>query len=493
MLGTCLMTAGGWCYVKIPRGTWVTHLPGMVRLRAAPHHLGLGLTLSFMGLALLTWAWWDLCRWVRGDALGVGRVWRTTAAWVVPLILAPPLFSGDGWSYVATGYLAGHGQNPYVVPPAALPLALRSGVSLRWVGTPTPYGPLSIAWGGLWSRVTSDPWALLASYRLLALLGLVMVAVAVPALSRRCGRDPALASALVVASPFMLAHGVGGLHNDLVMCALMLLALVLTDRGVWCWGAVLAGAAAAVKIPGGLVAVGVVLLSLGPAASVWRRCVRTAQVGCVATAALGVLSWGSRLGFGWWHALTVPAAERTPLSVTAMVGGWARARLLHAGADGTRLVHELHPIVLAKHLGMGTILVVALWVLLRRRVGETNAALAGTGAVLLVATVLGPAVHFWYALWCVPLLGCVRLRPGPSGAYVGFVVALGLAAPADPSLHLSWLTSAGTWLMVVGPCLGFLVGGWLTGPGRGGRRLPTAPIPRRSGTTAGSVEEDGVL
>ena len=145
-------------------------------------------------------------------------------AWAAPLFLGTPLFSGDGWSYVATGYLTGHGQSPYVVTPEVLPPLLRSGVSPRWIDTPSPYGALPLEWGALFSQMTHNPWLLLLAYRVFALIGLAVVAWAVPRLARRGGHDPVDASALVVASPFVLAHGIGGLHNDLPMVGLMLVA-----------------------------------------------------------------------------------------------------------------------------------------------------------------------------------------------------------------------------------------------------------------------------
>ena len=107
--------------MRLPRDTWMDRMPLLWSVRDAPHHLAWGLALSAAGLALLTWAWWDLRGAVRREPAGLSRVRRAAAVWAAPLLLAPPLFSNDGWSYVATGVLTGQGRSPYAWTPAALP------------------------------------------------------------------------------------------------------------------------------------------------------------------------------------------------------------------------------------------------------------------------------------------------------------------------------------------------------------------------------------
>ena len=463
VVGSVLTVAGGWCYAKIPQGTWVSRTPGLLALRASPHHLAWGLGLAFAGLALLTWSWWQLRPAVDTGPDGLRRVRRAAAVWSVPLVFAPPLFSGDGWSYVATGALTGRGLSPYIWTPSVLPPGLRSGVSLRWLHTPSPYGALPLEWGAALSHLTHDPWLLLLGYRLLAVLGLVLVAWAVPVLARRWGSDPARASWLVVTSPFMLAHGIGGLHNDLIMSGLMLAALVVTRRDWWLAGAVLAGLAAAVKAPGGLVAVGVVLLSLAPGVHLLHRLRRSAAVAGTTLGTLWGVGWVSGLGSGWIQALSVPGHEHTPLAITSVVGRNVRRLLLHSGTGGADLVRDVHPEVLARDIGVGLLLLLVLWTVLWRR-NETPAQ-SGTGVatVLLAAVLLSPAVHYWYFLWCVPALACLRLSAGLRAALVTAVGVLGLAAVGDPALHVTWLWQGARWALVLAPALVWWLWQWPKG------------------------------
>ena len=457
VVGSLLIAVGGFCYDRLPHGTWMDRVPALWAVRHSAHPEAWGLTLSIAGLLLLTWAWWDLRRDVRRGGAGLRHVHVAAGAWAAPLVLAPPLFSGDGWSYVATGALTGRGLSPYLWTPAALPTPLRSGVAPHWLFTPSPYGPLSLAWGGLLSHVTGDPWTLLTWYRLLSVLSLVLLAWAVPVVARRAGRDPVDASALVIASPFVLVHGIGGLHNDLTVAAVVLAAVAVTRRGRWLPGALLVGVAAAVKAPGLLGAVGVVLVSLGPQASRLSRLLRSVLVGATALVVLLATGWLTGLGTGWVHALVVPEGERTQLAITWVAGRWIRDLLLHAGPWGVGAVHDVHPAQLAKKLGLVLLVLTAAWTTLVRRTGSAARALSGAGLVLLAAVVLSPAGHYWYFLWCVPLLACLPLRRPASAALLAAIVTLGLTAPADAALRKVWLMDWSALAVVLVPVVAWAV------------------------------------
>jgi alpha-1,6-mannosyltransferase len=449
--GSVLIAAGGWCYARVPKQTWVDRIAPLWSVRSSAHHLTYGLALSGVGLVLSTWAWWELVRRVRGVHAGLPHVRRAAALWGAPLLLAPPLFSADGWSYVATGDLAGRGLSPYAWTPAALPEPLRSGVSPVWRFTPSPYGPLSLAWGGAFSRVTHEPWVLLTAYRVAAALGLLLLSWTVPVLARRGGRDPVTAAALVLPSPFVLAHGIGGLHNDLVVAALVVAALAVSRPGRWLPGALLVGVAAAVKAPGALAAVGVVLLSLAAGAHWTARVRRAVEVGAVVVGAVLAAGWSTGLGTGWIPALAVPDHEQTVLSVPAVTGRWLRLLLRHAGPAGLRVAHDVHPEILAKRIGLLLLVLLAAVALLRGRLDPPGRAVAGGGAVLLGGVLLSPVVHYWYFLWCLPVLVCAPVGRAARAAVTAGIATLGLIAPADRALHLSWLYDGSAWALLLVP------------------------------------------
>lgn len=431
LAGSALLLLSGLVYARVPThsrlNTWRVH----AGLAERGVHLWVGVVIGALGLVLLTVAWVWLCRIVRTER-SRRLVWTAVTVWTVPLLLSPPLFSGDVWSYVGNGFLTGHGQSPYVVHASHLPEVLRSAVNRHWLHTPSPYGPLAQLWGAIPARVTMNPWLLLAWQRVLALFGLVLLAWATPRLAERAGRDPAEASALVLASPFLLVHGIGGVHNDLLTAGLVLAALAVTRPGRWVAGAVLTGLAASVKVTGGLVGIGVVLLALSGQPAVRRRLVTTAEVATVALGVVVGLGWVIGVGVGWVQALSVPLQDPSWLAPVYISG-----RLLV-------------PMQVARAVGVLVVVCAAVLLLLR---GPTrpHQALLWTGGLLLLETLCSPEVHYWYFLWSLPLLACVALTRPAAAALTAFIGILGLMAVADaahPELHHIVVAARYTLLLV---------------------------------------------
>ena len=100
--------------------------------------------LMYGGVGLLLWAWIMLGRDVLAHRVGGRAVLTNAAVWIAPLLLAPPLFTRDIFSYLAQGALPLHGFDPYAVGPDAMPGILTDNVHYFWQDTPAPYGPLFI-------------------------------------------------------------------------------------------------------------------------------------------------------------------------------------------------------------------------------------------------------------------------------------------------------------------------------------------------------------
>ena len=67
----------------------------------------------FVGMAVLLVAWYQVIGYLRQrPATPVRTVFVVFAVWVAPLMVAPPLFSGDAYSYVAQGTMVSAGINP---------------------------------------------------------------------------------------------------------------------------------------------------------------------------------------------------------------------------------------------------------------------------------------------------------------------------------------------------------------------------------------------
>ena len=163
----------------------------------------------YFGVAMLVWAWLAVVRAARSpDGPSVGPVMVLMAIWALPLIVGPPLFSGDVFIYSADGQLVNHGMNPYTATAYALgPSPFRSAAHGAWLHTVSPYGPLFLRMAGAASTVGSHTVVgAVIVFRLFACAGLGLAAVSLTTISRRYGQRPAHVLALTMLSPLTLLH-----------------------------------------------------------------------------------------------------------------------------------------------------------------------------------------------------------------------------------------------------------------------------------------------
>ncbi|HEY3004432.1 MAG TPA: polyprenol phosphomannose-dependent alpha 1,6 mannosyltransferase MptB, partial [Kribbellaceae bacterium] len=302
--GTAMVAVGSLVTSVVPKSSWVVGVPLTGTLRTTMPGRMLGLAVVVAGLGLLVRAWLTVGRALIADPITWRhQVKRLAALWSAPLLLAPPLFSRDAWSYAAQGAMVAQGYDPYATGPGVLSGPIVEAVDPMWMWTPAPYGPIPLAYGGLLARVTLDPYVLMLGHRLLAVLGLWLIAISVPKLAEACRVNPTVTAWLVVANPLMIAHGIGAAHNDILMIGTACYAVTLAKAGRWGTASVLAGAAAAVKLPGGLVVI-VIAAVMSPLASrVRTRVASLAIAGCVSVLSLVTIGELTRVGSGWLGAL----------------------------------------------------------------------------------------------------------------------------------------------------------------------------------------------
>ncbi|MDX2968676.1 polyprenol phosphomannose-dependent alpha 1,6 mannosyltransferase MptB [Kribbella solani] len=430
----------------VPPSSWVAALPVTGDLRHSLAGRMLGLTFMVAGLGLMAWAWLTVGRRVMaGERL---PLLRYVAYWSAPLLLAPPLFSRDAWSYAAQGALVAKGFNPYDVGPGVLSGHIVEAVDPMWMQTPAPYGPLPLAYGGLAAHLTMDPYLLMLAHRLLAVLGIVLIAWSVPRLATACRADPAFATWLVVLNPMLLTHGIGAAHNDVLMIGLACSAFALALTGRWGTAAVIAGVAAAVKLPGGLVVIAIAAV-MSPLAGRLHRFASLVIAGAVSVLTLVTIGALTGVGSGWLGALDVPGLVRSPFSIANLVGMAASGVLGWLGED-TAAAQALQIVRL-----VGMVAALGLIALLSLRSSIHYAARA-VGIALLAVVVLGPSAHDWYFLWCMPFLAVAR--PGRRLTTIMTAVSLifTIAAPLNSSLRgatIPILTTTALVIAVVLPLL----------------------------------------
>ncbi|MER7083297.1 polyprenol phosphomannose-dependent alpha 1,6 mannosyltransferase MptB, partial [Saccharopolyspora kobensis] len=147
------------------------------------HGRDVAVTVVYIGFALLVWAWVRLGRGVLAHLVTSRGVLWAAVAWLLPMLIAPPLFTRDVYSYLGQGLLALHGLDPYGVGPSALTGPIPENVHPTWQTTPAPYGPLFMGVAkGVLLLAGHDIIASVIVMRLVLLGGLVLLICALPGL-----------------------------------------------------------------------------------------------------------------------------------------------------------------------------------------------------------------------------------------------------------------------------------------------------------------------
>lgn len=354
---------------------------------------------AIIGIVLLASAWWQLRTYLSG--LSPRAIIVVASIWAIPLMLTTPLFSRDVYAYAGQGALLAEDIDPYTYGPTAIGGKWRDNVDGIWRSSPSPYGPVWVWLAGRVVALSQDHVVpAIFMMRLLSVLGLVMIAWALPKLARAHGVPAQRALWLGLANPFVLLHSVGGAHNDslmigLLVCGLAVAGLSPTPRRLIA-AAVLITLAALIKVPA-LAALGF-LPFMYPA---WRPRIYAGLVVTVTTVVTGVLATAlTGLGWGWLQTLDTGSARLSIFSPLTGIGVLAGNALEAVGLVQTPDVVTRWVII--SGLAIAGLLAVVL--LLRSpRIGVMKA----LGLTLVAVVALAPIVQPWYLLWGLVLLAAV--------------------------------------------------------------------------------------
>ncbi|HUB57427.1 MAG TPA: polyprenol phosphomannose-dependent alpha 1,6 mannosyltransferase MptB [Mycobacterium sp.] len=428
-----------------------------VRLLNLPSRIQtVSLTMTTTGAVMMALAWLMLGRFALGQRrMSRGELDRTLLLWVLPLLVAPPMYSKDVYSYLAQSQICRLGLDPYRVGPATglgLDHVFTLSVPSLWRDTPAPYGPLFLWIGRGISALTGENIvAAVLCHRLVVLLGVGLIVWATPRLARRCGVAEVSALWLGAANPLLIMHLVAGIHNEAPMLGLMLTGTEFALRGIdsarplmprpwptlrthwpdWApLGMLLAGAilitlSSQIKLPS-LLALGFVAMAL---AWRWGGNLRAFLLagGLMAALALAVMAavgWASRLGFGWIFTLGTANVVRSWMSPPTLIAlGTGQVGILLGLGDHTTAILSL-----TRGIGVLIIAVMVSWLLIAVLRGRLHP-VGGLGVALGGTVLLFPVVQPWYLLWAIIPLAAWATRPSFRIAAITVTIVVGVFGP----------------------------------------------------------------
>ena len=472
LMGIGALGAGARPVVQDPTfGVRLLNLPSRIQT--------VSLTMTTTGAVMMALAWLMLGRFALGSRrMSRSQLDRTLLLWMLPLLIAPPMYSKDVYSYLAQSQISRIGLNPYKGGPApglGLDHVFTLSVPSLWRETPAPYGPLFLWIGRGISTLTGENIvAAVLCHRVVVLIGVGLIVWATPRLARRCGVAEVSALWLGAANPLLMMHLVAGIHNEALMLGLMLTGTEFALRGIdgaagsvrlasgaagpaasssgaagpllprplhwphareqWAqWtplgmllaGTVLITMSSQVKLPG-LLALGFVAMAL---ASRWGGTIKpffqaSALMASVSLAVMALIGRVSSLGFGWIFTLGTANVVRSWMSPPTLLAlGTGQVGILLGLGDHTTAVLSL-----TRAMGVLIISITVTWLLLSVLRGRLHP-VGGLGVALGATVLLFPVVQPWYLLWAIIPLAAWATRPGFRIATIAVTLIVGIFGP----------------------------------------------------------------
>ena len=343
-----------------------------------------------LGLLALFAVFWVALRVVEQGRAACRLVVVAGLLFAVTLVWLYPVTATDLFQYVLRARVrVVHGANPMTVPPDAFPDDPLLPFAGEWADTLSPYGPAwellaeGIAWLGPRDAVGGA-----LAYKGLALLA---YAACLALVGWGTGGD-ARAMLFVAWNPLVLLEGVGNGHNDLLMLAWALLALVVWERtGRWVPAVAALTLAVLTKVSAALLAP-LLLVAMLRDRPAWRQ-------------RIGLLLGAGSL------AVTIVLLAYLPFwppweSLAGVVDELSH-RYTYTIAALLRLVlREFVSLPLARAVPRAAGLAVFVLMVLRASVQLARRKISLPEAAFLVTftfLLTGTSYRIWYPLWLVPL------------------------------------------------------------------------------------------
>jgi alpha-1,6-mannosyltransferase len=385
------------------------------------HGQQLAQAVLYIGVGLLVWAWVRLGRDVIGRLVAARAVLVTGLAWIAPMIISPPTFTRDVFSYLGQGELSLRGIDPYAFGPSVLGDAIATNVHPFWASTPAPYGPLFILLAKGVVAVTGEHLIFgVIAMRLVLMIGVLLLVLALPGLVRHLGGRLSVAFWLMIANPMMVIHLVGGPHNDLLMVGLLAIGVLLVLNKQHVGGIALVTLAMAIKATAGVALPFMMWIWAGRLeGTLARRFVRaTAASLGVAAATFGACMAVAHVNFGWIGALHAPMLIVNWVNLPTGFGQLAHTIVSWFGDLPEQPFDQMF-----RFIGIAALLVIVVVQWWRSRDGGAEAA-RRAGIALLAVAILAPPTLPWYLMWGMALFSAAPWRRSWMAFTAGLVVLI---------------------------------------------------------------------
>jgi alpha-1,6-mannosyltransferase len=356
----------------------------------------ISVVLVWGGLLLLMRVWLRLAEVMK---LHVGvplkKLWWIFGLWSIPMIIAPPLFSRDVFSYAAQGEMTAHNISPYLYGPYTLGAGpYVAPVDPLWWNTPAPYGPGFLSIDGFIDKITfhHELWTVVG-LRVLEVLAVILIGYGVILLAKGLHRDPGEAFVLAAMNPLVLLTLIGGAHNDALMTGFLVVGLALAVQRHPMWALFFVALATSIKAPA---AIGLAFVAWnwhGPDATLKERFRPFVIGGVIAAAVLGVTTLMAGFGIGWIDNLLSNGTVRSWAAPATGLGMLVTNTLHALGMHSIELGSVLS---VTRFLGLVAAALFTLWLLWH---SEQRGWVRSLGLALLLFVVLGPVVQPWYLAW----------------------------------------------------------------------------------------------
>lgn len=429
------------------------------------------------GFGLVVWAWVRLGRYMLAGRVGSRVILIAAACWMGPLIISPPLFTRDVFSYLGQGAQLLHGLDPYAHGPAELEILpnIVQNVHPVWQTTPAPYGPLFLLVAkGVVALTGDNVIAGVIVTRLVLLIGLGAMVWALPRLVRHLGGKLPITLWLAVASPMTVIHLVGGPHNDLLMLGFLSVGVLAVLERKHTVGIVLVTLAMLIK-PTAAVALPFLVWVWAnhlPGERRGRNFVRAGACSVGIFAVVFVLGTWVSLGsfnLGWVTGLQAPTLVTNWVNFPTGIG-----QMVHTLVNLVISVPESPFVTAARALAMLTLGVFGVRQWWKARFGG-NEAVFRMAMTLLGTAILAPPTLPWYLTWGFVIASAFPWRRRHLAIVVGVAIFLVMAYyPTGEQALYDW------WFVAVTIALGVYAAASLLRPdplGLVGAWLPQRPGP----------------